>query len=219
MSHPETCAPEDDINLAGHRGAALIVSLMMMTLLAALGLSLTLTCMAETNISHNYSRGVETLYGAEGAVERAIGELLAVPDWTLVLDGTVTGGDRDGPPGMRMLPDGSALDLRVAPVGGGPWGANNPQWGLYTSAPLASMLPQGIASSMVYVTVWAADDAGESDGNPLVDSNGTILLVAQAYGRGGLRRTIEVAIAKALAPESDGGGQIGIRVLSWREVH
>jgi hypothetical protein len=235
QGHHRSCADRACVRAEG--GAALLVSLMLLLLLAALGLSLALTCMAETRISGSYATGAEALYAAEAAAERVIADLLALPDWDRVLDGTVAAVDRDGPAGPRDLPDGSRLDLAHAtstvrcgrPAGCSdadmaavtsdrPWGANNPRWQLYASAPLRSMLRTGTVSSMAYVLVWAGDDSGESDGNPLADTNGTILLLAHAYAPGGVRRAIEVAIARALAPASHGGGQVGIRVLSWREV-
>ena len=202
------------------RGSALVIALMMVTLLAALALSLALSAMTEAKISVSYLAGVEALYSADAAVERVTGDLLAIPDWNRVLDGTVASDVTDGPPGVRQLPDGSSLDLtqvRVADVG--PWGANNPRWQLFASAWLSAMLPAGSETPRAYVAVWVGDDAAETDGNPLLDSNETILLLAHAYGRGGVRRAIEATISRARAPASEGGAPIGVRLLSWREVH
>jgi len=185
------------MRLAAETGAALIVTLMMMLLLSGLALSLTLTCLVEWNITRAYGDGSEALYAADAALECAIGELMAMPDWSRALDGTAASITTDGPAGTRVLPDGSRVDLRA------------PAWQLFASGRLPSMLAGGIANPDVYVAVWVADDESETDGNPLVDENGTIVVLAHAYGRGRVRRAIETTIGRTPA---------GIRVLSWREV-
>ena len=198
----------------------LIVALMILALLTSLGLSVALSSITEARISESYAAGIEMLYAADAAVERSTVDLVAIADWSRVLDGTSLSDVSDGVPGVRVLPDGSPLDLRTVTVAAaGPWGANNPRWRLYASAPLDAMLPADAAAPRAYVAVWTGDDPGETDGDPLVDSNGTILLVAHAYGRSGVRRAVEVVIARALAPESEGRGPIGVRILSWREVY
>src|SRR5918999_1586705 len=96
---------------ADERGIALIVSLMVMLLMSALGLALTMTTMTETKISGNYAKGTEALYAADAAVERVMQDLLTVPDWDRVLDGTTTSSFIDGlPSGERELPDGTKLN-------------------------------------------------------------------------------------------------------------
>ena len=39
-------------------------------------------------ITGSYRSSTEAMYGVEAGVERAIGELAAVPDWSVVLVGT-----------------------------------------------------------------------------------------------------------------------------------
>src|SRR5512143_1622318 len=132
------------------RGVALIVALMSLLLLTALGLSLVLTTRTETMISNNYTNAQEALYSADAGVERAMQDLLTVPDWNNILAGATTSAFIDGAPGgMRALPGGNTIDLtqlvNVADCGKlsgctlselnavtpeRPWGANNPRWQL-----------------------------------------------------------------------------------------
>jgi hypothetical protein len=219
------------------RGIALIVALMSMLLLTALGLALTLTTMTETKISGNYRDGTEALYAADAAVERVMQDLLTVPNWNDVLNGTITSSFIDGPPvGIRDTAAGS-LDLTEATnmvrcgkttVCGDadlnavtderPWGTNNPRWQLYAYGPMTDMLPTDTINSNMYVVVWVADDPSENDGNPLQDGTldgnlgrGVIAMLAHAYGPGGVRRVIEVTVARTDTTEIERGytGQRG----------
>lgn len=171
------------------RGIALIVALMAMMLMAALGAALVMTTMSETAISGNYSRANEGLYAADAAMERALDDLLTVPDWNKLLNGTTQSAFVDGPPsGARTLPDGSTIDigqaLNMANCGKvtacspadltaytptRPWGANNPVWQAYAYGPLNTIIPTGTVNSQFYVMVMVADDPSETDNNPQLD--------------------------------------------------
>src|SRR5947208_7611793 len=96
-------------------GIALIVALMAMMLMMALGIALVLTTTTETKISGNYREGTEALYAADAAVERVMDDILTVPDWNNILNGTVTSAFIDGPAfGQRTLPNGTKIDLTEA---------------------------------------------------------------------------------------------------------
>lgn len=175
--------------LGDESGIALIVALLCMLLLTALGMALTMTTMTERRISTNYRDGVETVYAADAGVERVMQDLLTVPDWNKILDGTTTSSFVDGSPGMRTLPDGSKMDLlqATAMVRCGkttctnadmdtatderPWAKNNPRWQLYAYGPVSDLIPTATLNSNVYVVVWIGDDPSENDNNPLVDGD------------------------------------------------
>jgi hypothetical protein len=97
-----------------------------------------------------------------------------------------------------------------------PWGRNNPRWRPYAWGRLGR--------GEFYTVVWVADDPGETDGDVFHDGTtadnpgrGLIALTAQAYGPGGVRRTIEATVARPITPE--GGVARGpVRLVSWREV-
>lgn len=176
-------------DLRNERGIALIMALMAMILMAALGAALVMTTTTETSISANYSRAEEGLYAADAAMERALDDVLTVPDWNKLINGSTQSAFVDGPPsGTRTLPDGSTIDigqaLNMANCGkvstcstsdltayssNRPWGANNPVWQAYAYGPLSTMIPTGTINSAYYVMVLVADDPSETDNNPLAD--------------------------------------------------
>ncbi|HKC56408.1 MAG TPA: pilus assembly PilX N-terminal domain-containing protein [Vicinamibacterales bacterium] len=105
-----------------------------------------------------------------------------------------------------------------------PWGNNNPQWKLYAYGRMNDMLPTESINSRDYVVVWIADDPSETDENPLKDGDtstdgaypknpgkGVLAMHAEAYGPFGVKRVIEVTVAKTDTTEIERGytGQRG----------
>ena len=206
-------------------GIALIVALMAMMLMTALGLALIMTTSSETLIAGNFRDGQEALYAADAAVERAMDDILTVPDWNKILDGTTQSAFVDGAPsGSRSLPDGTTIDLTQALnlancgkvtacsasdltanfTGDRPWGVNNPVWQLYAYQRLDAMIPTGSINSNYYVTVMIADDPSENDNDPLHDGaspstnpgSGVLAMRAEAFGPHGSHKVIELTVAR-----------------------
>jgi hypothetical protein len=208
--------------LADDRGVALVITLLAIALLMALGLAVVLTTMTEDRIAAAYRDGVEALYAADAAVERALQDIPAAGGWNSIFDGTVTSTFVDGPPGgRRTLSDGGALDLTMetnmvrcgraecreadltAVTAERPWGRNNPRWQLYAYGPLSRLLAAGAIDSRMYIVVWIADDPAESDDDPLADGvamvnpgKGIAVMRAHAYGPGGVRRVVEATLVE-----------------------
>ena len=88
MNEPAARSPKPEAR--SDRGVALVVALLMMMLLSALGLSLTMVTSTEERVADAYLSGSETFYAADAAFELAVQELALVPDWSRVLDGSVT---------------------------------------------------------------------------------------------------------------------------------
>jgi PilX N-terminal len=231
IDSPEVGRPRSE------RGVVLIIALLGVLLLSALGFGLVLTTSTELLIVGNYRNSQEALYGAEAAMERALQDLLIVPDWNTILAGTDRSAFVDGPPdGMRVLPDGSIIDLtkvtNVANCGKltrcsaaeldavtdeRPWGTNNPRWMLYAYSPMGELLPSDTINSPFYVITWVGDDPSENDGDPTLDGSlqtnpgmGVIALRSEAFGPGGTHKVIEAAVAR--------NDQGSLRILSWREL-
>jgi len=240
--------PNRSIRSLRHRlrdedGIALIVSLMAMMLLMALGVALVMTTTTETRIAGNYAGGTEALYAADAAVERVMDDILTVPDWNDILNGTRQSAFVDGPAsGTRTLPDGTQLNLTAATnmldcakvttcsdvdlnalSDERPWGTNNPRWRLYAYGRVDDMLPTESINSLDYVVVWIADDPAETDGDATKDGitpgldgqpnpgKGVLAMHAEAYGPMGVKRVIEVTVAKTDTTEIERGytGQRG----------
>jgi hypothetical protein len=183
-----------------------------MMLLTALGAAVVMVGNTETMISSNHRDSAEALYAADAAVERVVYELLMFPRWNDVLAGTAQSSFIDGDmTAVKTLPSGKTMTLCCgtstatgqlqAEAAAGPWGANNPQWRLFAWAPIAQLLPDNPPDSNIYVVVWVADDPADGlanlpDDNPLIDSNETLSLRAEAIGPGGTRKVIEVTVAR-----------------------
>jgi hypothetical protein len=167
---------------------AILVAVMAIALMSALGVALVLATSTETLIASNFRNSSEGLYAAEAVVERAIDDLLAFPDWNLLLGGGLQSSFVDGPPnGTRTLGDGSTIDLAqvvnkancakttctaadlVAVMPNRPWGANNPQWTLFAYGAVSRLLPANAIDSAYYIVALVADDPSENDANPLRD--------------------------------------------------
>ena len=103
------------MNIRDEHGIAMIIAMMAMLLMSALGIALVLTTSSETMIAGNFANSSEALYAADAAVERSMEDILTVPDWNKLIDGSTQSAFVDGPPsGPRTLPDGSTIDLTQA---------------------------------------------------------------------------------------------------------
>ncbi len=216
------------------RGVALILVLLVMMTLSALAMSLAVMVSTESRVTANYRDGIETLYGAQAAVERVLPDLAGESDFNRVLTGEAVSSFIDGPVGLRRLPDATFADLHAltATLNCGravcrdvdldearderPWGRNNPRWQLYGYGPSTALGASPPGDSRIYAVVWVADDPSETDMDPLTDGGGIenpgrgrLSITAHAYGPAGTRRIVEATVARA---EGD------VRVLSWREL-
>jgi hypothetical protein len=198
-------------------GTALIVALMAVMLLTALGSAVVMVSNTETMIAHNYRVGQEALYAADAGVERVMQDLLMVPRWNDILGGSVQSSFIDGEmTAVKRLVGGATFRLCCAAGSATAllqqetdtanlWQADNPQWRLYAWGALGRIIPGQQIDSDMYIAVWVADDPADGDGNPLVDTNGTLTLHAQAYGPYGARKVIEVTVARTSGTEIERG--------------
>jgi hypothetical protein len=217
-------------------GSALVIALMATLLMTTLGSALLMICITETKISAHYRLSVEALYGADAAIERAIVDLRALPNWDNALSGVVTSSFTDGPPaGTRQLP-GRTIDLTVLTNNlrcgkpscsdddvstfstERPWGRNNPLWQPYAWGPIRQDMTGSASDISSYIVVWIGDDQDDVDGDPLHDDptstnsgHGVVALIAHAYGPEQVRRVVAATIIRpSTAPQ--------LKVVSWREV-
>jgi hypothetical protein len=224
--------------LRDDRGSALVVALLSLLLLTALGLALTLTTQTETAIAANQRMSQEAMNAADSAVERAMQDLLAIPDWNRILSGAEQSSFVDGSAGgTRVLPDGTTVNLdellnlaRCAKRAGcsaadistnspeRSWLNNNPVWQLFAYGPATDFLPFTTENSPIYVVVMVGDDPSETDGDPLTDGSdaanpgsGVISLRAEAFGPHGTHRVLEATVARTVSTGLERGyvGQRG----------
>ncbi len=197
----------------------------------ALGGGLAVLTTTELRIAAHFVAGLETQYGAEAALERALPELLAAASVDAMLRGELRSSLVDGDPaGTRVLPDATTLDLATAMhmercgraacadddlvrhSDEQPYGVNNPRWQLFVSGSLPAIVDVEGAPA-VYVVVWVGDDPLETDGDPLTDGSvagsGTLSVRARAYGRLGARRGVEAIVARH---------EGRLRLMTWRQL-
>jgi hypothetical protein len=214
----------------------LLTILLVTLLLGALAASLVLVSSSQSAIAWNFRAFQEARYAAGAAAEYAVAEITSVADWTLLVDGSVRSTFADGfPSGLRTLGDGRTFDLDEivnqanchqaracseaqlnAVTADRPWGSDNPRWRLFAYGWLRDLLPPGSLDSPYYIVVLVGDDEAENDGDSLRDSlapgpgAGVVELRATAFGPKGVRRSVELTIAKT------GAGTAGI--VSWRAL-
>jgi hypothetical protein len=228
---------------ARERGVALIVAMVVLALAAAIGLGLVLTTSLEPLAAANYESSWAAFFAAEAGIAVAGHELATIADWNDVLRGEVGSAVLDRPGPVLELPDGSRaspFDLtNLATCGHAepctsaeltaftvehPWGPNNPRWQVFGHGRLDRLLPGGGNAVPVEVVVWVADDPGDTDGDPLRDSETApqgewrpgacvVAVRAEAFAaRSGHR-----AIIATFSRGSPGCGT-GTRLVSWHEL-
>jgi hypothetical protein len=171
------------------RGAALVLAMMAVGLLAALAFSLSILTSVEMRVAANFTHAYEAMAAAETALEFAAHEILGIADWSSVTAGSVRSTFVDGlPGGSRTLADGTTVDLTVLTARLGK------EWRLFAYGKLDDLekLP-----SQAYIVVWAAPDPA---GRP-----GMLALRADALGASGTRKAVQAAISRS-----------GIRL--WQEL-
>jgi len=207
-------------------GAALIAAAMITSLVGALAASLVFVVVIESRVGRHHQSAEAGAYAAAAGVERLIGELRRWPAWQMVPSMSSAAPSFNDGRIVPTLADGTTLDLRrltadrqAASDAFYPGGSNRPVWTLYAHAPLARMASSGVPMANPYVVVWVADDPDDPDGDPSRDSNGVILVRAEAFGVRGAWRAIESTLAASIVRD-DAGVAVGsqITVVAWREA-
>jgi hypothetical protein len=222
-------------------GFAVIVAMMAILLMSALGTALVLATSLDSAIARNFRGATAVQYAAEAVATHGIYELSAVGDWSQVLAGSTRSHWFDNPSGVRVLRDGSRINLTeihallncgrlavcshadmTAATAARPWGPNNPRWQPFAGGDLAALIPAAGVSGF-YGVLFVADDPAETDGDPLVDGSsgnpgaGVLVLRAEAFGPGGSRAAVELTLARLDASELAADPRLlGTRVVSWR---
>jgi hypothetical protein len=212
--------------LRSNRGAALLVALLVTSVVLAVVSALVFVAVAESRVGRNHQSAAIGAYSAAAGVERAIGELRQLASWQLVPQSESTVPDFNDGAVRPLLADRTTLDLPRATTDRQassnafyPSGPNRPVWRLYAHASLARITSFTLAAANPYIIVWVADDPAETDGDPSRDSNGVILLHAEAVGVRGAWRGVDATLAQSIV--RDGSGvPIGsaITVVAWRET-
>jgi hypothetical protein len=208
------------------RGAALIAALMITSLIGALLASLVFVVITESRIGRNQQAAESGQYAAAAGVERLVGELRRLSSWQPVPSTTSSSSSFNDGALMPQLGDGSSIDLtrltadrQAASNAFYPAGANRPRWFLYAHAPLSRITAGDTRSPNPYVVVWVADDPEDGDGDPARDSNGVILVRAEAFDVRGGWRALEATLGASIVRDAADVPTISrVTVIAWREA-
>jgi hypothetical protein len=222
------------------RGIALVATLIVMAVVAAIGLGLVLTTSLEPLAAANSETAWAACLAADSGIAIAAHELAGITDWDLVLGGGIGSVVLNQSGSTIELPDGSLAsiaDLTNSAVCGHaspcsaaeataftadrPWGPNNPRWRLFGHGRLDQLIPNGTGSRLVTVVVWVGDDFADADGDPFHDARlgpsgewqpgaGVLALRAEAFAARGGHRTVVATIARPVS-----GATTGARLVSW----
>jgi hypothetical protein len=199
----------------------LLLALLTCALLGAMAATVLVSTSADLLITGSQRASLEAMYAVEAGMERAVGEIATVADWSTLLaappanviasfdDGAAAAKAPDGRPLAFVGLTASRQAASDTVYGPPAFGADSPVWRLYAHAALDRILPPGLIAPPGYVMIWVADDGGDGDGDPQRDTNGQLLIYADAYGASSARRGLEVSVGRA----SSGG----IRVFSWKD--
>jgi hypothetical protein len=199
------------------RGAALVLTLVVVALVAGLGGSLLLVVSMETAVQTHHQQVLAVRQATESGVACVLSDLRQADDWAPALAGEAQPGVCLAPMTLPAPPHGpdpdvltltaalqAATDARYGP------GADTPRWTPW----IVGLAPAGAATgSPTVVIAWVADDADDGDGDPYADANAVIWVRVEAWGAAGARAAVEVIVRR--------GGPDGIppaAVAAWRTV-
>jgi hypothetical protein len=234
------------VHRGGDRGSVVLIALLLAGVVVTLGVSLVTMAGTERTVAANHQTGLQTYYGAEALAEHVIVELQSRPQWTGAISGVEPSAFASGSitpmttwHEVLDLPRLTA-ELQNDTYPAGSWGADTPRWQLVAWGPFGALTGRP-ESAPLYLAAWIADDPADGDGNPAVESNGSVLVRTLAVGHGGLRRSVqavlkredvdtsvtagagagvpafEASAASAVARNLPSPGGV-FRLLSWREV-
>jgi hypothetical protein len=228
---------------ADTRGTATLLAIAAMLLVGVLGAALILVSSTEIIIAASFRAGIEARDAAASMMARSLDDMAVAADWAGPIAGTVVSSLTDGVAGVRVLADGSTVDLSqvlnladcalttactaadlAAVTRDRPWGANNPSWRLFAYGPLSAVLPSAtVVGSPYYVVLFVADDPSGSHRGAVGDWEG-LALRAEAFGPRAAHAVVEAIVRRIVNP-GDGDTEYNsglepplMTLLSWREV-
>ena len=198
--------------------------MLLMFLFSAIAFGAATVVRIETTIASRFGESAAARHAAEAALEVAVAELEAVPDWDLVVSGGLPSALSAGAfSGTKAVPGGgvvsvccgpgSAMSRLVTDTRLSPLPARRLlEWRPFLWSTFDALAPH-IPSSRLFVVVWVANDEDEA-GQPS-DANRTVLVRSEALEPGGVRRSLEALLTRR--PSSFGAPATG-RLLRWREI-
>lgn len=205
---------------SGERGIALLHVVLLMTLVTTAAAGAALLARVEVLLAYSHQSERDAAYAAQAILAATLQELDRAPDWDAVLSGGALASFADGPAaGSKRIAGGGAIEvccgagsmtLRARAEDGAGWQP-------FGWCSLSSLLDLADAPRY-YLAAWVVDDYDDSDGNVATDANDQLMVRTEAATPIGVRRALEVLIARAGLDAATGTRAPGVRILSWREV-
>jgi hypothetical protein len=178
-------------------GAALLIVLVAAAFIAALAFAMVMVVETERRIEGTFEWSTQARESAEAGAERVMSELAALPDWSAVLNGSLTG-LQEASAAFAVNLGAATAELQAESDSRFPGALNRPVWRLFESGGLNTLIgPTGSnpSSTPDYVAIWLADDPWESDNDPAIDGNGVLGLHVEAWGAAGARASVDATVA------------------------
>jgi hypothetical protein len=196
-------------------GAALVLVLLVTILLTAVGSAVILVADVDRVAAANVRDRATVRASAEAVAAFGVQALAQAADWSswLATAPMLFSGSSGFPPhlgGGGMEPAEFVRQLQGVTFPGARFGANTPRWRLMGHGLGGGDLPLPLQrETLVFVAV--ADDVGEEDGEPGVDSNDTLLVRATAFSVRGGRADVQLVVQKTASAGV-------VRLITHREV-
>lgn len=201
-------------------GVALLLVLVFLALFLSVAGALVVITTTESRMSGAARARQEVRGAAEVALEWALQELAVAADWNSILIGA-TASRLVEPPAAGGVGEWAELELTALTDrlqrdadASNRWGPDRRVWRLFAAGSLDAVLGRaGVAvggrEALPYAVAWVADDPGDGDGDPELDTNGCVTVRAEAFGAFRSRQALLATVRRR-------GG--GLELVSWREA-
>lgn len=207
-------APRDE------RGIALLHVLMLLTIVTAISAGAAMLARVEVAVTYFQRSERDAAYAAQAAVAATMQELDRAADWNALLAGSRQASFASGSATTpRQIPGigtvwvccgAGSLTARIRAETGLPWQPFG--WQSLDDLLGLSNAPRH------FVVSWVLDDGEDADGNPLADSNDRMAVRVESIRTLGVRKALEVLVARAPLDPLAGRRAPGLEILVWREV-
>jgi hypothetical protein len=219
------------------RGSGLLVVILFTALFSAIAIGAAVSARVEVAVSEQYRQSMAALFAADAAAEAVVAELRGLGDWSPVVQGMLRSGASQGSfEGPKSIPSGGTVTLCCGPGTASDRLAADMQssaiparrailWRPFLWSAF-DLLAGRTAPTRLFVVVWVSNDEEDLAGGSAVDTNGAVLVRAEAFERDGVRRIVELRLVRQ--PEGSGLYSEGslseeerrmrVAVLKWREV-
>ena len=208
-------------------GSALLIVLALTFLFSALTIGTATVVGVETTITSRYRTGIEALYIADGGLAVVLAELRTLPDWSPILSSAVrsrasqgafsgsaavTGGTVFLCCGAGSVFERLARESAASPVPA----RRTLAWHPYLWSSWNALAGQP-GSGRFFLLSFLRDDEEDGDADEGTRLNGVVVVRSEAIRPDGLRRAVEVLVARE-SGDPEHGIPAAVRVLRWREV-